>query len=115
VHTVVSKTFGPSTLFVCPAVVRSEESAHRVYAAVESASGIPQEEHNRWIWSWSNDLRSGVAGDSIQKILVSPVKFLLLAPLLKVQRCPVLSRGYMPQQNFQHPFLSFPQMHQSIS
>lgn len=67
----VSKTFGPSTLFAGPAEARLEGDSCRVYAAIESASGIPLEEKGRWLWSWKSSLDSGVAEDEIQKALVS--------------------------------------------
>jgi hypothetical protein len=71
IHTVVSRTFGPSTNFVCPSVARFEDDTCRVYAAIESSSGVPLEEKGRWLWSWGNDLGSGVADELVQKLLVS--------------------------------------------
>ncbi|KAJ3992530.1 hypothetical protein F5050DRAFT_1579367 [Lentinula boryana] len=70
-HPIISHTLGPATTFACPPVTRSQlQSANHVcttYAAISSSPDIPENEQNRAIWMWKEDLSSSVADRAAQK------------------------------------------------
>ncbi|KAJ4479070.1 hypothetical protein J3R30DRAFT_3473899 [Lentinula aciculospora] len=70
-HPIISHTLGPTTTFACPSVTRSElHGANHVcttYAAISSSPDISEDEHNRTIWMWKEDLSSSVADRAAQK------------------------------------------------
>ncbi|KAF5365125.1 hypothetical protein D9757_012609 [Collybiopsis confluens] len=70
-HSITSHTVGPTTAFLCPAVTRSElQGADHIcttYAAVASSSDIAEDDYNRTIWMWRENLSSSIADRAAQK------------------------------------------------
>ncbi|KAJ3756420.1 hypothetical protein EV360DRAFT_47995 [Lentinula raphanica] len=70
-HPIISHTLGPTTTFSCPSVTHSQSQGVNhictTYAAISSSPDISENEQNRTIWMWKEDLSSSVVDRAAQK------------------------------------------------
>lgn len=59
-HTALSYTVSPSTVFACPAVssitTRDNSSICTTYVAVQAAPDMPESEAGQWLWLWTGNI-----------------------------------------------------------
>ncbi|KIK64736.1 hypothetical protein GYMLUDRAFT_240697 [Collybiopsis luxurians FD-317 M1] len=70
-HPIISHTLGPTTSFSCSAVTRSElQGADHIcttYATIASSSDISEDEYDRTVWMWRENLSSSIKDRATQK------------------------------------------------